>query len=320
MRRSRTAATLVAVLAGAGLAMTMLSACGGKPGGPAQTAAGAPDKASAQTDAAGGLTAHENKNVQIRKSEEDMIAACMKKSGFRYEPYVPESMQHPVQQEGSEYSAIKAFRSKYGFGQEFAPFVYPGDPRLKLPQDKNPNDAIVAGLDGNQKTAYQTALRGFVPDANHYKGVNEGCIGAAVKAIDPRARERGEKVFRPGASSNDSCDAACEALKTAAVQVKPLEASYLACLKGKGIPMNPDFQGMDTIGLAMKVSQARLDQLNTAPPGKPYTIDPAVARTELQNEIKVALDDLECGKDYIPAVYHAQEKAYELQPPSGGLW
>ena len=68
MRRSRTAATLVAVLASAGLAMTTLSACGGKPGGPAQAAAGGPDRAAGQTDAVSGLTPHENKNVQIRKS------------------------------------------------------------------------------------------------------------------------------------------------------------------------------------------------------------------------------------------------------------
>src|SRR5947209_19760815 len=96
--RPRSAATLVALLAGTGLAMAVLGGCGARADRAGPVGA-APANGSTSADQTGGLSSKENKSLQLRRSEENMIAECMKKSGFRYEPYVPQSLLHPVRGE-----------------------------------------------------------------------------------------------------------------------------------------------------------------------------------------------------------------------------
>jgi hypothetical protein len=299
----------------AGFALPALAGCGGAKADSATKAASGTGGAQAAADP----SATVQKSIDMRRREEDMIAACMRKSGFTYQPYVPDMILHPLKQEPSDYEGIKAYRSKYGFGSLFGSIVYKGDRNVvQYAPDPDPNRAMRAQLDPAQQAAYDMAYQG-PPDRTKRSAPREGCVGEAVRAVDPVARKREEVVAKIHNSRDVPCDAVCAAEKAGENKVKPLEAEYASCLKGLGVPMNVG--GATLTDLSFKVVQQRFDAANQAIPGKGELpkIDIEVARAELNKEIKVALDDLECGKKYIPAANKAREDAWALSPPTGGL-
>ncbi|MDR8407573.1 hypothetical protein MTP10_02325 [Nonomuraea sp. 3-1Str] len=233
-------------------------------------------------------------------------ADCMKQQGFKYVPHV--TSQGPDTEESrkrtsGDYQALRKYREKYGFGV-FAMHVYPkemGNPQVK-PDDAeiDPNMKIQSGLSEAQTKAYRKA--------------KDTCMTTAVGQV------LGLKVKSEMDLYNAQNRAMNRALK-GAINGDPdmveLAAAMATCLKGKGYTVG------DTSPVAMnesgqkaflaqedRLGREQLDDVpDVAPPAKDGelpmtyapTLTPEQARPYLAKEIKAALDDLECGKDFYRA-------------------
>lgn len=314
-------------------ALPVLAGCGGgdttTPA--AATPAGAISGAQSSGAPAGQADAGGSKlkqSIEMRRKEEDMIAACMKTSGFSYQPYVPGDVLHPLPEGPTDYDGLKTYRGKYGFGHLFGAIVYKDDPNVvDMFHDVNPNEAAKDKLDAGQKKAYEVAMYGREVSGTKRAdslAPSEGCVGAAVKAVDPAARKEREERSKAILENriDDYCPPSCQSWKAGEAQLKALEAAYANCLKGKGytaVPNNGVADGVSVYDIAGKTVQKRFDEVNkTKAMGTP-NIDPDVARAELTKEIKVALEDLECGKDYHVTMNKLQKQTMDLRPATGGL-
>jgi hypothetical protein len=249
----------------------------------------------------------------------------MKKSGFTYIPHVPNDMLNPPAPKPSDYVSLKAFRSKYGFGDRFAPYVYPGDPNITEPTDVNPNDTISGRLDPGQLKAYRVALDGNWNDKSGPLKLIGGCMAEAAKVVDPDNWTRAKlsyEMHKPGFDENSqefkqSCatNPACSNYNADEARLKPLRDAYGACLKGKGYAVEDE--NVEEVAKDSLVGE--LDRLDQDPDLFNTKIDPAAAREALKKEIRVALEDLECGKDYLATQAQIDAKNHELSPPSGRL-
>ncbi|MBF8188653.1 hypothetical protein ITP53_23570 [Nonomuraea sp. K274] len=279
------------------LGLAVLSGCGGAAG----SAAPSPSPAAA------------GKRHQLEAAKAD----CMKQRGFRYVAYVQPTRQTTEEDRrraSGDYEAMRKYREKYGFGV-FALYVYPkemGNPAVKPDNPEiNPNWAIQSALSKSQLQAYHKALNGCMTTA-----ANE-VLGLDIKsdtdymAAMYTARDRALK----------------SALNSDPRLVEPA-ADMATCLKGKGYAVG------DTSPTAMSehgstVFRAQEDRLgreqrddvpDVAPPPKEGevpliyapTLSPEQARPYLDREIKAALDDLECGKDFYPT-YQPKQSAVDRQ-------
>jgi hypothetical protein len=232
-----------------------------------------------------------------------MTADCMKQSGFTYVAHVPAELLAPPIEEPTDYAAMKKERSADGFGI-FLKYARPDDPHLRAgegPADHNPNDAIRDGLDPAQRKVYQTTL--FGDDlAQKAKGLPlGGCYGKAEQVVSPHARklyaDRMHKIITDQANSGGKrvkFDDPPALLNNP--DLKKVENGYVNCLKGLGYEIEPD-RAYPVTEIAQRPTLDALDRLTHGDiiGGK---VDQATAANQLKAEIKSALEDLECGKDY----------------------
>ncbi|WP_271215367.1 hypothetical protein [Streptosporangium carneum] len=225
-------------------------------------------------------------------------ADCMKRKGFRYVPYVS-AMKGTDEQEkdySGDYAAMKARRSKYGF-EIFSWFVYPremGNPAAR-PADApvNPNFAIKNDLSPAQQDAYDEMSEAC--DAQAYKQIT----GKVVKSMDDWSAQTNALIDQRTGRELDGDPKLVE-----------LASAMADCLTGKGYRLT------STKPTAMNVWGWRLftaerDEIASKddtpetdlPKGHYYLprLTPARARPLLDREIKVALEDLECGREFYPA-------------------
>jgi hypothetical protein len=259
----------------------VLAGCGSQGGTPTDAAGNGPSGAEPAPDRA--LAAR----VQDQRSRaENMIADCMKQQGFTYVPHVPVASetpsspsirgQHPAM---VAYEDLKTFRQKYGFGV-YAADVHPQDPNVaprRPTTTPNPNDAVKAGLDPAAKEAYNKALHGVG------KG-NGGCVNDSMKAVfgdTPADDDAGKQAqTRQTQSAFESDPGVVQAAN-----------AYAACLSSRGHKLGSTKPGMIEASLRQTLVTARGQG----------TLTGDAARTALDSEIRQAMDDLECGKDYFVA-------------------
>jgi len=270
------------------LSLTLLAGCGGK-------AADAPAAGTPKQDASTGAQSTDSSASDANSAEvkaENMIADCMKAAGFQYVP-------HPVSYgdggQVAKYAGmlsvlepadqVRTFRAKYGFGA-YSRLVFPNDPAVAVrDQDpsQNPNNAIRDALDPARQKAYDLALRGVsggltAKDAAN-KSADQGCGGKAAL-----------KYYGTGPSKEQQAAASREYAKfendpavVAAAQ------KYADCLKNKGYRVSSAKPGW----VEQSLFTTAMDKL-----GDTGKISATAAKTGLTNEIKAALDDLDCRTDY----------------------
>ncbi|WP_283137386.1 hypothetical protein [Rhizohabitans arisaemae] len=239
------------------LGLAVLTGCGGAPA-PAADGGGA--------------------TVDKLRERETVIATCMKQKGFSYTPSV--SRPKKAEANPADYAAMKADRSKHGFGV-FSAFVYPRPPE---PQAPDPNRATIDGLSGAKREAY-------------LKTMNE-CRVTALRQVD------GLKVTSL-ADYQDQMSTEIENIDKVLngdPGLLELAAPFAECLRSKGErvtstkPIALSFRGVEIWG-------GQADRL-----GKAGTVTAAAARPYLAKEIKSALADLECGKDFYAAFIPLQTR------------
>ncbi|MFI6735996.1 hypothetical protein ACIBI9_23985 [Nonomuraea sp. NPDC050451] len=282
------------------LALAVLCGCGGV----AETAA--PHSPSA-------AAAAKDKKHQLEAAKAD----CMKQKGFKYvawvKPEMPQS-DEDRRRDAGDYQAMQKYREKYGFGV-FAEFVYPKEmdaPQAQIERGAaDPNMKIQGSLSEAQLGAYHKAKDACMVT------VAKQVLGVTLKSNLDYYNQIALTRKRATAGTLDSDPKLVE-----------LATAMATCLKGKGYAVtdttptalakrgeNVFFKEQDKVGREQDDSVP-----DVAPPAKKDqgqqihmpSLTAEQAKPYLAREIKAALDDLECGKDFYP-VYTPRKSAIDAQ-------
>ncbi|MEV4574095.1 hypothetical protein AB0K16_12645 [Nonomuraea jabiensis] len=274
-------------------AMAVLSGCGGT-AEPAGKGASPPSNPAAKP----AVTVQEK-----RRQFESVKADCMKQKGFRYVAFVPP--EHPLtdderKRRAGDYEALKAQRAKYGFGV-FSLYVHPKGPDApdNMPDlsEADPNGKIWTKLSSAQRKSYWKAV--------------SACVVVAAKQVLGKKVQSDTDLFEQLAAAGER---ASEREIDGDAELVELASSMATCLTGKGYKVS----GTRPTELAQRGWREFLDredeigrrQREDVPdvpsPTKEgeikrtfgATLTPTEAKPYLDKEIKAALDDLECGKDF----------------------
>ncbi|AWS46797.1 hypothetical protein DKM19_41370 [Streptosporangium sp. 'caverna'] len=281
------------------LALAVLSGCGGN------SVSGAPaaGKAPATADPQG-----------IRRQTEAAIGDCMKRKGFKYNPSLPSDQKtdEEVKRETGDYRSVREQREKYGFGL-YSGYVYPeyrpaGGMNFS---DQDPNNPIMMALSSTQLASWRTT--------------RDTCYSAAVKKLTGRTvsseidlsmqahtmLEQAESRELDGdARLLDLAGRFGDCLKTKGVRVRSLKPTAVGDASEAAIRVEMSALG-DKQLLDRGTDPAALRKISVTEPGGEKnapgesvflpSLTPDEARPYLAGEIKAALDDLECGKDFYAA-------------------
>ncbi|WP_326825707.1 hypothetical protein [Streptosporangium sp. NBC_01756] len=260
----------------AALALAVLTGCGVEA---APSAAPATGKASTTADP------HDR-----RRQVEAMRADCMKQKGFKYVPNVSaRSVKDILLQQGGDYVAIRKYREKHGFGI-FDTSAYPDDPEFGAQKPRpDPNRELARSLSATQHEAWTDA------DNACYAAVFNKFTGKKASSADD-VHEQMDTLYLKTR----------ERLLDGDPRLVELARDFGDCLKGKGYPVTSlrptalEARGWDTFD---KQRTAAMDKHREsgAEGIDALRLPPNLARPYLAKEIKAALDDLECGKDFYAA-------------------
>ncbi|WP_283133608.1 hypothetical protein [Rhizohabitans arisaemae] len=211
-------------------------------------------------------------------------ADCMKQKGFKYTAYVPKSAPEAVVKARlGDYAAMKEHRAKYGF-DVFAATVYGQISPGEYDPNDNPNAMIIVEMSETQGEAFRKASGDCqVQAVNAVLGTNFRSNDEIGDESD-RARERGERAL----------DADPDLVR--------LAPGYADCLKAKGYRIRDTKPTKIATALFDLFSEKSRALLNEKMGDKGFTADalPTAeeAKPHLAREIKAALEDLECGKEF----------------------
>ncbi|MBB5782315.1 hypothetical protein [Nonomuraea jabiensis] len=240
-----------------------------------------------------------------QRQTQTQLAACMKGRGFTYHPMVsmPELPDAVKQEISGDYSAMKKYRSKYGFGFA-ASIIYPNDGVGRMARQvgegdsaKDPNGKVVAGLSKPQQEAYFQAM-----EACNLELINKA-TGKKHKSMQEAAKAQSEMMKQIISREIDGDPKLTE-----------LARAFADCLKGKGYQVTSQRPS----DIARSTESSFLTEFGKLGGKRQPTADEA--RPLLQREIKAALDDLECGKDFYAAYRPKANEVYkraELLPGLG---
>ncbi|GAA3111704.1 hypothetical protein [Streptosporangium carneum] len=208
-----------------------------------------------------------------RRARETLIATCMKQKGFSYVAYVRQPKESELERRlnSGDYAAMKETRAKYGFGV-FASVVYPTPENADKNADKDPNEAIAQALPSAQKKVYDQSV------TTCYVSAVKQVFGLEIKSIRDFSN-----------LTADAIEAVDKELNGDAELVR-LSGAFADCLSSKGERV----ASTRPLDLAAHGPQRWVTQLE----GFKGKLSPEEARPYLTREIKAALDDLECGKDF----------------------
>ncbi|WTW96749.1 hypothetical protein OG216_26820 [Streptomycetaceae bacterium NBC_01309] len=241
------------------------------------------------------------------------VAACMKKAGFTFAPYVSTPAPQDRDDFERDYEASRKSREKYGFGA-FAGHVFPDDPNLPGKTSAgtpDPNAATFDALPTDRQATWNTALFGVADRQLVQKGDGlGGCMGEAQRT-----------VYGTQAEADRKADVAAEQARinrqnlNGDAELVRLAQAYATCLRGKGYPVATT--SVTQVRTALRFEWfAKAGQMTPHPPEGVKVekramprMDPALARTMLAQEVTAALADIDCGKDFRAAYFPKLDKA-----------
>ncbi|MFF3666372.1 hypothetical protein [Microtetraspora malaysiensis] len=213
-------------------------------------------------------------------------ADCMKTKGFRYVAHVDRPKLSEQDTQPFDYATEKAERAKRGLGIASSYL----DSRANPDEGDDPNLAIILDLSPAQQSAYKKA--------------QENCDVQAVRQVT------GKNVT----SWSDWYGQADETLRRlwkreldGDPKLVELASAMGDCLTGKGYRVtstNPVAMREWVVQMAQSNFRGNQKTMTSNGDGgafRPLDLSPDEARRRLSKEIKLALDDLECGKQFYPA-------------------
>jgi hypothetical protein len=229
------------------------------------------------------------------------LATCMKGKGFTYHPSVSEpELPDAIKNEMSgDYPGMKKYREKYGFGFA-ASLVYPNDNVGRISRQmgdgsEDPNSKVIAGLSKQQREAYFDAM-----GTCRLEMINKA-TGKKLKSIEEASKAQSELLKQ---IINREIDGDPKLVE--------LAGTFADCLKGKGYRVGSQRPS----DIASSTETPFMKEFGTLAGNA--TADGA--RPLLQREIKAALEDLECGKEFYAAYRPKLNEVYnndQLLPDQG---
>ncbi|WP_343955098.1 hypothetical protein [Nonomuraea longicatena] len=214
-----------------------------------------------------------------QREREAQLATCMKGKGFTYHPNVsgPDLPDAVKQEMSGDYSGMRKYREKYGFGFA-ASLVYPNDNVGRISRQMgdggdDPNSKVVAGLSKQQREVYFDTMT-----TCRLEMINKA-TGKKLKSMEEAAKAQGELIKQIISREIDGDPKLVE-----------LADTFAGCLKGKGYRVGSQRPS----DIATSTEKPFMKELGASS-------EPDGARALLQREIKAALEDLECGKDFYAA-------------------
>ena len=215
----------------------------------------------------------------------------MKGKGFRYVPWVPKIGTPEEQRKAwtGDYEEMKKDRSETGFGI----FVPQANRKALWKEADSPNFVIKNQLSEAQQAAYAKALT-----ACRSQSVKQ--VTGKVITSDADRAEQENKLIQQVVERELNGDPKLITLASATGD----------CLKGKGYRVD-SLRPSDLNGRGSNEFEAQKRQIalnddipeKDLPEGQYYEphLPAATAKQYLAKEVKAALDDLECGKDFYAA-------------------
>ncbi|KOV56020.1 hypothetical protein ADL00_27995 [Streptomyces sp. AS58] len=308
VRNLAVAVSLLPLLAACGTASDPADGGTASAGG-GKTAAGS----SGQLDVPADASADIKEDYLIQNA----LASCMKKQGFLYTPVVPVDPADSWTTGGADYELTRKYRQKYGFGI-YADIVYPDDPQARggaVSLDDvadTANGEYVASLSAAQKAAYDKAMGVPGREAKATGVLPAGCHRSATEEVYGSASTR-----EIGARTTARDKANGQALN-GDPKLVALAQSYASCLRGHGIPVTTtqptDIHEMVKLQ-ALRAAPLGADSGDLNADGTPAeTIGKDEALPLLTRDVRLATQDLECGREFRAAYFPKFFKA----PTSGG--
>ncbi|SDH21947.1 hypothetical protein SAMN05421505_112221 [Sinosporangium album] len=255
------------------LAVALLAGCGGSQEPPSSAAPATTSPASGQA-----------KLLQLQNA----ISACMKSNGFKYIAYAPARKEESVggSTKSGDYEAMRKIRSKYGY-TVFAINVYGPSPEfVKRPAESDPNREIQMKLSPTQRDAYRGAI--------------DSCTAKAAKSIlNLDLKTRSDLLLAQKKAADEARD---RHLNGDSVLVG-LAQKFGDCMKVKGYTIS----SLKPVQIANRGATHFLDLSTIATESSPEQSPQEQEKRKQQDkahldkEIKDALDDLECGKEFYAA-------------------
>ncbi|NRQ34124.1 hypothetical protein HII36_20030 [Nonomuraea sp. NN258] len=272
-------------LALATLVLVVTAGCASGPGTPS----GAPATPSAAQSV--------GPSKDVARRIDDAKADCLKAKGFKYVPWsppMPPMTEEQKKQAAGDYEALKAQRAKEGFGIAAAVMNARGDLGGGAEPPRNPNIAIIKDLSPAQRKAYSVA--------------SGECGVKAIKQItgeDVRSYQEWEEQRHVAMLERENREIDGDP------QLVTLASAMADCMTAKGYrftstkPSDVVSWGSDLFSREMhKIAQKEDKSIPDVRNGGMYLpkhMTMGEKRAFLQREVKVALDDLECGRDFYPA-------------------
>ncbi|MFB9964692.1 hypothetical protein [Sinosporangium siamense] len=281
------------------LSLAVLAGCGGQ--GEQNTAAPAGEGASPDSG--------QNKPRLVQ----DHVAACMKEQGFKYISYTPSDVktEEDRKMESGDYETMKKYRSKYGYGS-FAFEVYPEHRDSGARRSPNPNDKMTGSLSAAQRTAYDKA--------------HNACSLSAAKSVLGMKVSKYDDILKEQVAVMTGMR---QRILDGDPNLVQLAQKFGDCMKAKGYEIT-SMKPTNIVGRGASTfiqERSKVLGLDDGPPeeGEGKKLSPTQARAYLAKEIKDALDDLECGKDFYAAytpketeVFDQVRQDYSVE--SGIIW
>lgn len=241
----------------------------------------------------GGLTSPPSADAAAAYEKQTQLEAkrvtCMTEQGLDYVASPePRYTWQPGERDrlAGDLEALRAYRTKYGFGV-WSPNVYPKDKVVNPVQHENPNNKMLMSLSAGQLKKWRAA--------------DDSCFSQAVKQVLGKTVTSQDDFY-------DQLEAAV--LKSLSVldqdkQLVQLGKQFATCL-GVSRTEPTALDGLSHTKIVRQASDvAKKAWKGELPKGETVifrpNLKPAQARPYLDKEIKAALKDLECGKDFYPA-------------------
>lgn len=243
---------------------------------------------------------------ELRRTEE-LVAECMAKEGFEYQPIDQEGLGPAI---GSEHetdwgdTASEEFVSQYGYGIADWPGAEHAENQAP-PQFVNPNQEYLASLTESEQQAFMEALNGPVPSDEEFEAGDEfeydwataGCHGAAQHQVqtetDSVRAAYEDPEFKELFAAQEELYSGLWDETGRNEDITALDSEWATCMAGVG------YSEFDSPLGAQNSLGAEYEQLVEAsdPNGEGHGIDDSDLDAFREREIDVASSDSACKNE-----------------------